>query len=77
MAALGSSRDGARSVVGHKKECKANKVKLEGSFRESESRLSDAQRRVKGLELTKDSVDQLASRVDGAEKALCPSQENV
>lgn len=39
--------------------------------------MSDAQKRVQELDLTKDRVDEPAGRVDEAEKALSASQERV
>lgn len=47
------------------------------SLRASECRLSDFQQHVQELELTKDTVDQLASRVDEAEKVLGAFQKHI
>lgn len=77
LAALGSNRDGAESFVEHKKVCEENKTKLETLDKESESKLSDAQQRVQVLQLTKDTVDQLATKVDEAERRLAAFQEHV
>lgn len=76
MAVLGSSRDGAERSVEHK-QCEAKEAKLEASFKASESKQSDAQQRVKELELIKDTFDKLVSKVNEAEKALGASQYHV
>lgn len=77
MAALGPSRDGAKSLNEHKKECEASKSKFKASLRASESKLSDAQQGAQDFEPTKDTVDLLATMVDEAEKALAGSQDHV
>lgn len=63
LAALGSSHDGAASLVKHRRVCEVDKTKVESLVKASENKPSDAQRRVKKLVLTKDTVDQLANKV--------------
>lgn len=76
LSALGSSRDGAELFV-ELKECEGNKIKLESLLKVSPSNLSDAELRAQELQLTKDTVDQLVSKVDEAERRLSASQERV
>lgn len=77
FAALGSSLDGPAQLLEYKTLCKANKSKLKESLRVSEIELSDAEQYVQEIELTKDTVDHLATKVDKAEKALSIYQEPV
>lgn len=77
MAAFGSRREGAETLVEHRKKFGASKDKLEALLQAPESKLSDAQQRVQDLELTRVTVDQLASKVDKAEKAFIPSVEHL
>lgn len=53
------------------------KAKLKTSLKASESQLSDAQHRIQELELSKNTLNQLATRIDEAEKSLVASQERV
>lgn len=57
LTALGSSHDGAESLVDDKTVCKSKKAKLEALLKATEDRLSDAWHRVQELELSKDTVD--------------------
>lgn len=59
------------------KEGAANKTKLKMSLKESESKLSRAQLRVQKLEVTKDTFDQLPSKVDKTEKVMGASHEDL
>lgn len=55
----------------------ANKTSLEASFKASENKLSDSQHLVQELELTMDSADRLATKIDDAKKTLATFQEHV
>lgn len=74
--ALDMSRNGAEAFVRHR-ECAANKAKPEASLKAFESKLPNFQQRVQKLDSTNDTVDQLASKVGEAKKALGASQKHV
>lgn len=62
---------GVEVVSGAQKGCvRHKKVKLVASLKESEDKLYNAWHRVLQLELTKESLDDLAMKVDENEKAL-------
>lgn len=73
LVALGSSHVDSGLLIEHE-VCEESKAKLEASLTVSESKLSDAQKRVQELELINDTVNQLVSRIDKAEKAFGASQ---
>lgn len=74
--ALRSSRDGTESSTEHSK-CKADKVKLNASLKASESKLFDAQQRLKELKLTHNTSDQLDRKADEAKRESGASWEHV
>lgn len=76
LATLCSRGYGAESLVEHR-ECDLNRAELEASRKRSERVLSDAPQRVQELRFIKDTVNQPASSVDKAEKALDTFQEDV
>lgn len=63
LSALSSNPDGVESLVEHKQMCDANRARLKASLKVSENKLSDAQHLLKERELTKDTVEQLATKV--------------
>lgn len=75
LAALRSSREGGKLSVDHKKLLEPNKTKLEASLKVSEDKLSYAPHPVKELELSMDTVEQVATRVDEILRALADFQE--
>lgn len=68
------SRDGAESFVEHN-ECEANKAKLKSSLKWTESKLFNSQQRLQEIELTKDTIGQLASKIDEPKKAFGASEK--
>lgn len=61
---LRSNRDSTESLVDHGKGCETNNSMLDESLKASEGKLSDAQHLMPHLELTKNTVDYLATEVD-------------
>lgn len=56
LEALGSSPDGPKSIVEHKRKCEAKQATLEAFRKASEDNLSGHQNCVQELEHTKDTV---------------------
>lgn len=77
LTPFGPWSDFAESSIKQKKICEVNKVKLHAMIQALESKLSNAQHRVKQLQLTRNTADQLATRVVESEKDLGTSQEIV
>lgn len=70
LVTLGSSRDRAELLVEHKKICEASRSSLEASLTASDRKLSDGQKCMQALLLTKETIEKLATKVDKSEKAL-------
>lgn len=76
MAALSSIVNGTEWLFERIRVCEASKSKLEASYKSSKIKLSDAQQHEQELEHTRDTVEQLVTNMNKAEKALSASQEN-
>lgn len=75
MAASGASHDGDALLFEHK-QSEASKAKLEATHKASDSKPSHAQQCDYKINLSKDIVDQVASNIDKAKKALGSFQEH-